>query len=230
VATPEPVQPSRRLQQAAAAERTRLQRDREQALREAKSLRDRLDEVEQRRRGIEQRLALLNQLAGLGEGLAGEAPEDNVIAFPEAAAEPPNGYLRGAFIRVIAVRLLAAMTAPGQTIHYTDWYQLVVDAGYGVSGKDPVASFLTQVSRSPVVVRGDQPGVYLLDLSVPERLRTRLDELNGELLALHHGQQTIEAITSARERRAELVGEISRVERALEEAIDALGLPPPSAE
>lgn len=229
MATPEPVEPSRRLQQAAQAERERLLRDREQVVREAHSLSSRLEEVDQRRLEIEQRLALLDQLAGPRQALTGRTT-DNVITFPETPSEPLNGYLRGALIRVIAARLLAAMTGPDQPIHYTDWYALVVEAGYGVSGKDPLASFLTQVSRSPVVVRGEQPGVYLLDPTVPDRLRACLDALNEELLALHNGQQTIEAITSARERRAELVAEINRIERALEEAIDSLGEPLPRAD
>lgn len=225
MATPEPAQPSRRLQQAAAAERTRLRRELDQARRAVDSLRNRLAREEQLQLEIEQRLALLDQLAAVPEELAGRPAEDNVVAFPDTASDPPHGYLRGATIRVVAVRLLAATQEPGESIHYTDWYRLVTEAGYGVSGRDPLASFLTQISRSPVVVRADQPGHYLLDLDASERLRARLDELNGELLSLHHGQQTIEAITSSRERRGELVSQISRVERALEEATEALGLP-----
>lgn len=225
MATPEQVQPSRRLQQAAAAERARLKRELDQSVRQTRTLREKLAAVEQRRLEIEQRLTLLDQLAGSGEPLTARPADDNVIAFPELAGEPAHGYLRGSMIRLIAVRLLAATSEPTQPIHYTDWYRLVCEAGYGISGRDPLASFLTQISRSPVVIRGDGPGAYLLDLSAPGELRARLDELNAELLSLHEGQQTIEAITSARERRAELITEIGRAERALEEAIEALGLP-----
>ena len=226
MATPEPVQPSpsRRLQQAAAAERARLHRELDQARRAGDALRTRLAQEEQRQLEIEQRLALLDQLAAAPEELAGRPDGENVVAFPSTASEPPHGHLRGAMIRMVAVRLLAATAEPDAPIHYVDWHRLVTVAGYGVSGRDPLASFLTQISRSPAVVRADQPGHYLLDHDAPERLRNRLDELNDELLSLHNGQQTIEAITSSRERRGELVSEITRVERALEEASEALGL------
>jgi hypothetical protein len=56
----------------------------------------------------------------------------------------------------------------------------------------------------------------MFDLGTPARLRDKLAELYGELLALHDGQQTLEAIVSTRERRAELIEEIARIERALE--------------
>jgi hypothetical protein len=44
-----------------------------------------------------------------------------------------------------------------------------------------------------------------------------------ELLALHQGQQMIEQISSARDRRRELITEIARTERYLEEAIVLVG-------
>ena len=39
----------------------------------------------------------------------------------------------------------------GAVVHYRDWYDLLVDAGARVAGKDPVATFLTQVARAPGV-------------------------------------------------------------------------------
>jgi len=58
--------------------------------------------------------------------------------------------------------------------------------------------------------------MYALDLDAVAQLRERPRRLHDELLALHRGQQTIEEIASARERRAELTAESARVERALE--------------
>jgi hypothetical protein len=87
---------------------------------------------------------------------------------------------------------------------------------------------LTQISRSALVSRADRPGVYALDLDAPVHLRERLSHLHAELLALHDGQQTLEAIVSARERRDELLNEIARTERALEEALTTLTLDRPT--
>jgi hypothetical protein len=51
-----------------------------------------------------------------------------------------------------------------QPIHYRDWYRLVrEEAGQEVEAKDPLATFLVQISRSPFVAKADEPGVYLLD-------------------------------------------------------------------
>jgi len=186
-------------------------------------VRESLAETEARADHLRQRISVLCELAGDQETLAGRADEDNVVRFPEHATEPEHGYLRGQEIRRTAVRLLGELRGDQRPIHYAEWFTLLQEAGYGISGRDPSANFLTQVGRSPVVVRSDEPGTYLLDLAAPKRLREQLDTLNTELLALHNGQQTIEEIASARERRNELVAAITRIERALEEALDSLG-------
>ena len=46
-------------------------------------------------------------------------------------------------------------------------------AGHEIAGKDPLAVFLTQLSRSPVIRKGTRAGVYELDPTAPQRLRTR---------------------------------------------------------
>jgi len=229
VATPEPVAPSRRLRSAAQAERERLQRElgrAEERLAAIRSEHERLLAIAER---LRHRLALLAQLAY-------DEEEDSPIRVSESRLREQNlgsrqgefaaplGYLRGADIRVVAVRLLAATPSATGPIHYGRWYELLREAGYGVAGRDPLASFLTQVGRSPVVERAGEPGMYVLDIDVPGRLRERLGLLGEELVQLHEGQQTFEEIASARERRAELTSEYARLERALEEAIDALGL------
>ena len=55
-----------------------------------------------------------------------------------------------------------------------------------VAGKDPLAVFLTQLSRSPAVRKGAQPGVYELDRQAPARLRATLDDLHEQLRDAHH--------------------------------------------
>ncbi len=220
MASSESVEPSRRLSQAAAAERTRLEVELRSNESQANALRKRLAQTEERAVALRQRLQLLDQL-GVSE------PRSPVtVARPEAVhpdAEPEHGWLRGAAIRHVAVRLLAGTSRPDQPIHYARWLQMLQEAGYGIQGRDPAATFLTQLSRSSVIVRADQPGTYALDFTAPERLRERLLQLNEELLAIHHGQQMIEQISSARDRRRDLITQIARTERDLEEAIVLIG-------
>ena len=143
-----------------------------------------------------------------------------------AEVEPPNGYLSGSRIRTVAVRLLAASEAVFQPIHYQAWFELITRAGFGIRARDPLGTFLTQISRSPIVRKVEGPGFYQLDIEAPRQLHTRLRDLQDELTRLHEGQQTLESIASVRERRAELTAEIARIERSLEEAEIALGAEP----
>lgn len=217
MATPEPLQPSRRLSEAALAERARLLRRREQLDERRAKLSSQLRQLDADRERLDARLALLDELAP-------DPPERLLRSVGSTAQkpEPPRGFLRGAGIRREAVRLLAASEAPEAPIHYTDWLDQLENAGYGIDSRDPAAAFLTQISRSALVARADQPGTYMLDLEAPLRLRQRLDHLNAELLAIHDGQQTLDAIVTTRERRDQILAEIGRTERALEEALTTL--------
>lgn len=202
------------------AERARLEAELAKAQNGARVLRGQLAEAERQIDVLQTRLRVLDALGVEASG------RTDTVRRPRAVPSlpiPPNGWLRGSAIREVAVHLRAASKQPERAIHYTDWLQLLTDAGYGIQGRDPAATFLTQLNRSPVVTRADAPGLYALDLSAPSRLRERLVILNDELLALHQGQQTIEEISSARERRNDLVAEIARTERQLEEALAAVG-------
>lgn len=233
MATPEPLAPSKRLRNAALAERERLRRDLERTEKRISALRNELAEAERSAGDIRRQLALLAQLAHDEEqdspfqvqrslrAVEPAAPEHPV---PEYETSPPHGYLRGADIRVAAVRILASTENPARPIHYGEWYALLTQAGYGVGGRDPQATFLTQVGRSPLVKHTGERGFYALDLDTPGRLSDKLHELHSELVGLHQGQQTIEAIATVRERRAELTSEYAKVEREFQEAAIALGL------
>lgn len=221
----EAARPSSRLTAAAAAERERLERDARGLERRAEALAAQLQKLVEGREEIRRQLEILDQLAPpleqvevTTEGLEAAA-EDQV-----SSSEPPNGYLSGSRIRSVAVHLLAASRAAAQPIHYHAWYELMKQAGFGIRARDPVGTFLTQISRSPVVEKADGPGLYRLDIAAPRELHTRLRDLQDELTQLHGGQQTLDAIASSRERRVELTAEIGRVERALEEALAALGM------
>jgi len=106
---------------------------------------------------------------------------------------------------------------------YREWFDALVAAGYEVAGKDPLAVFLTQLSRSPVVRRGTQSGVYELDPGAPRRLRDRLDALHAELRGIAGTPSATADLTAIRGRRAALTTQITQVEKALEEAEALLG-------
>lgn len=96
----------------------------------------------------------LRMLRGIEEML-GLAPQLSPDAF--------SGDLRGRRLREIAVEVLRQRREPGEIVHYREWYELVVAAGIRVGGRDPLATFLTQVSQAPEV-RSVKPrsGLYRL--------------------------------------------------------------------
>jgi hypothetical protein len=210
---------SKRLLAAAEAERQRLERELQRSLSRAAAAAADLQRAVETGNEVRQRLALLDQLAD------GATSEDS--QRPRAKPRPAPAHattVRGAQIRRLAVRLLAASPEPEHPIHYARWFDLFTDAGYAIEAREPLANFLTQVTRSPVVVRGAEAGTYALDLDVPRRLREELHDLHVELSRIHHGQQTIDGIVSLRERRNDLTAAIARVERELQEATESLGL------
>jgi hypothetical protein len=78
--------------------------------------------------------------------------------------EQLDSRLGGQRLQEIAVQVLAERKPGGEPIHYKDWYRLLREAGYVVSGKDPQATFLSSVSRSPRVRSvGNRTGLYVVD-------------------------------------------------------------------
>lgn len=72
-------------------------------------------------------------------------------AAPQLSLDTVDSTLRGQRVREVAVQILRTRCGVGQSIHYVDWYELVRGAGFTVAGRDPLAAFLTQVSRAPEV-------------------------------------------------------------------------------
>jgi hypothetical protein len=71
--------------------------------------------------------------------------------------------LRGQRLQEIAVEVLAARLEPGQPVHYKQWFEWVERKGFKVAGKDPLATFLGQIARSPrIVSAGRRSGLYML--------------------------------------------------------------------
>lgn len=193
-------QPSARLARAVAAEREQLRRRRERLAAEAGELRRALARIESGLADIDERCGLLDRLA------------------PPAPPEAPvngGGTLRGPAIREVAVRTLVEHGR--DHLHYREWFELVAAGGHAIAGKDPLAVFLTQISRSPALRKGARAGVYELDPQAPARLRAELDRLQAELRRL-----TLTRGRDVAARRTRLTAAIGRAERALEEVARVL--------
>lgn len=131
--------------------------------------------------------------------------------------------LTGPAIRETAVRLLVALHGTGYAVHYRDWFRLLCNEGYAVRGKDPLATFLTNITRCPVVRRSTSPGIYEVDDSAVTRLRAQLDQRQVELrdLAAAIAASGIPSRDQSN-RRSFLSREARRLETALDEAARVL--------
>jgi hypothetical protein len=207
---------SNRLLRAAAAERSELARHRDRLMTARATLRQELDRIEASLGEIDDRDALLARLAPQDAGAgAGDAAHGTP---PVSVIAPAGDVLRGPAIRKAAVRVLLDHPERPEAMHYRRWYELLTAAGFAVAGKDPLAVFLTQLNRSPVVTRGTQTGVYAIDLQAPRRLRDRLAGLQAELRSLASTPEATADLAAIRERRSQITTVMGRLERALEEA------------
>lgn len=215
MAATNPRSASRRLLEAAVAERAALEEGLRSLEGRRAALQSELRSLEIEEREMRRRLQLVDELAG------SHKPR-GLRAVPELPAGATRTVLRGAQIRRVAVQLVAACSDPLRPRHYTEWFDDLIHAGFAIAGRDPLASFLTQLARSPVVRREPEPGVYRLHYEVVGELERELVKLNEELARLHQGQQTIEAITSVQEERERITREVDRLARTLAEATAAL--------
>jgi hypothetical protein len=228
--------PSSRLLRAAVAERADLVRHRERLNGERVRLLGELRELDAAMAAVDRRLEVLAELAGPPDENTSAATAETTpvirAAGADAAALHPSHeenttVLRGPAIREAALRVLIAQPGPIEALHYRQWYELLVDAGFRVAGKDPLAVFLTQLSRSPLVRKASAPGVYEVDRQAPLRIRQRLDRLQAELREVTVGAPGLATASpielgGVRARRHELDLAISQQERALEEALRVL--------
>lgn len=85
---------------------------------------------------------------------------------PQATIHDLGGALRGQRLREVAVDVLKKHARPGDAMHYRDWYELVRGENIVVAGRDPLATFLAQVTRSDAVEAvGGRSGRYRLRLA-----------------------------------------------------------------
>lgn len=121
-----------------------VDRDREQARR----LRDLAEQAAERVAADERLLRSMGEVLGLSA---------------QATLDELGGALRGARLREVAVEVLRKHLAPGEELHYRDWYSLLATEGVAVAGKDPLATFLAQISRADSVAAvGKRTGRYRL--------------------------------------------------------------------
>ena len=60
--------------------------------------------------------------------------------------------LRGRRLAEVAIQILKARRGPAAEIHYTDWFDLLRHEGAKIGGRDPLATFLAQISRALEIV------------------------------------------------------------------------------
>jgi hypothetical protein len=209
--------PSRRLLKAAEAEREQLARHRRELLQARDSLRAELQRIEGSLEEVSERETLLERLVGPEPARAAAAAAEALAGRAVDEEDRPLALLRGPDIRRAAVRVLLAHPERPEALHYRDWFALLRQAGFDVAGKDPLATFLTQLSRSPAVRRSTQAGVYGLDRGAVARLRRRREQLQGELRACAAAPASGGEASALRARRTELNTTLGRVEKALEE-------------
>lgn len=215
------LKPSTRLLRAADAEREGIERQRARLAEQRTRLVAELAGVEASIATLAERETLLGRLVaeqaepGMEQRAAGLQGEDADVVDSSDASGGRRGVLRGPEIRETAAAVLSGSSQAG-AIHYRAWYEILIAAGYDVAGKDPLAVFLTQISRSPVVKRSTQAGVYALDLEAPTRLRRELAQLESGLREVTSGGSS--NLGEVRARREHLLSEIRKTERALAEA------------
>jgi hypothetical protein len=139
----------------------------------------------------------------------GEEPD-----APSSTLSRETRTLRGRALRRVAGNLL--WEAEGdQEIHDREWFERVLAAGFAVGGRDPGASFLTNVRNSPAVVRGSRPGYYRLDPGRRDRLRQELAEVQAELDDLGATLVRAREDPELRDRVNDLRGHRSRLDQRL---------------
>lgn len=69
--------------------------------------------------------------------------------------------LRGHRLREVAAEVLWRHFSTGDVVHYKQWLDLVIADGHRIGGKNPSATFLTQVAQIGSVERvGRRSGLY----------------------------------------------------------------------
>ena len=135
-------------------------------------LRQRQDGLRARLRDLDDELRELDRRQRDLDRLLGDSPA--------SAAAPPPRLLGGSALRQHAVAHLIA-TGQHDDIHYRTWYEQLAANGLLIRGANPAATFLTNITRSPLITRGHQPGTYRLDPGAAQRIDTLLGKAHARL-------------------------------------------------
>ena len=141
-----------------------------------------------------------------------------------AAGDPLDNastVLAGAPLRGMIMRVALRLDRVGRPSHWRTWYGWLRDAGYDATGKKPEATFRDQLTRSPLVARHDQDGVYLLDVERFTAVKLELQDLHEQLTRLPPPDQ-LSMLGETRARRQRLQIAIGRCERTLSEMWEVL--------
>lgn len=133
---PKPVELSEAAREVIASERETVGRRVADLRRQSESLHVVVDQVDDDLVSAERLLRRMDEMLGLA---------------PQLAIEDLGEELRGQRLREIAVQVLRARHGIGAEIHYTEWLGLVEREGVRVGGKNPTATFLTQIKKAPEV-------------------------------------------------------------------------------
>lgn len=80
---------------------------------------------------------------------------------PQLRLERLDRQLRGQRLQQVAVEVLRSRASDGRPVHYREWFAYLRAEGYEVVGRDPLATFLTHVTRADGVERvGERRGLY----------------------------------------------------------------------
>jgi hypothetical protein len=120
-----------------------VRREHPLVLQRVEDLREQSQRLHELAERVDEELEEATRMLRSVEEMLGIAPQLSIDAY--------SGELRGRRLREIAVQVLRNRRDPAEVVHYRDWYALVTKAGVRVAGKDPLASFLTQVSQAPEV-------------------------------------------------------------------------------
>jgi hypothetical protein len=167
--------PSAAIVRTARNEVVRVQRALDTLAQRRAALMAQIAELDSQARSHERRLALLSELAAVED--ATPAAE---IGTGELTVAPARA-LRGRELRREAGRLLWQWRG-AEPVHYREWFERVLAAGYATGGKDPAASFLSNVRESPAVLRAEGQGRYQLDPASLDRVETEISEAQAELV------------------------------------------------
>ena len=148
-------------------------------------------------------------LALEAEALEQRLRDLEAVLEPEEVLPPVRDEpLRGRAIWEAALEALFRRHSQPVEIHYRQWFDLVVLGGRTIAGKDPLASFLTQVGRCPLADRVvGRAGYYRVDLALASR--RAVEERRSAAEAL---QQAVSDDQRRAERRS-----LARAEQALAE-------------